>query len=811
MTQAEIKSLVRTLDLTFEEQYVGGAHFDVLLAATTRSVKYDQARQMRKPIVTFEWLVASSGARRLVAMDRYKTPPFLGCIVSITGYMDCAVRTQLQNLVEENGGKYSPDLVQDKCTHLIAAKPEGDKYEAARTWRHIEIVKQKWLEDCVRLQEKVTESRYEVVERVVAPPQVEKWVPPPLVEDDTPWDSHYLFGCRIFMVGYDMAERETDQARKNAMQREAFDVVRQIRLGAGITTKNVDRATHIVFSESTRPEDYHRMRMMRDRCVDGSWLAACTEEKECVPMDDYLVKESKWENMMKNISRLRRNDSGALSTRSNSSCPREEAEETMRTARSSRLNPETSAIEMTRPTEIVTRDTNPLTRENLHRTHVPETRHLASELPPTERVDADKQAESNGPAPSSMPFVERRIALSALLPDEEASAAQTYISQGGGQVVVSRTGREFQNADYMVCPSQPSRDERRILGQMGMTKAKFVTCFWLEQCLMSGDIVPPEESVAYQPLAEDPPLMSDCRISTSTYSEFEKRAIRMMCVLVDAKYSDRLARSKCTHLLTPVAAGDKYDAAKKWSLPVVTKAWLEACLKTGKRQDESNFAPEQETRTAAPAGAQAQARTSVEVPPVQRKSFASQVVGRDLSGLLQPSASPIPNASKPSTPKSVAATTPSTDSKMPNSARTRKKTPLSRASSGYTPGNKRQKTSSARKGTQDQNEALLSEVMEKMDGVENRPDELPIPVPSKTPTRQSPRVPRSRAVGGSSLQISQMDKHETQVGYADFKHSSPRRCSRPDGTDKLNTLFTTTTTMGGNLPSQGNIQTEEWI
>ena len=130
MTQAEIKSLVRTLDLTFEEQYVGGAHFDVLLAATTRSVKYDQARQMRKPIVTFEWLVASSGARRLVAMDRYKTPPFLGCIVSITGYMDCAVRTQLQSLVEENGGKYSPDLVQDKCTHLIAAKPEGDKYEA---------------------------------------------------------------------------------------------------------------------------------------------------------------------------------------------------------------------------------------------------------------------------------------------------------------------------------------------------------------------------------------------------------------------------------------------------------------------------------------------------------------------------------------------------------------------------------------------------------------------------------------------------------------------------------------------------------
>merc|ERR1712159_482595 len=119
---AEIKSLVRTLDLTFEEQYVGGAHFDVLLAATTRSVKYDQARQMRKPIVTFEWLVASSGARRLVAMDRYKTPPF-----SRLHRVDHGLHgLRRENAVTELGGRERGEILARLGTGQVHAPDRGE-------------------------------------------------------------------------------------------------------------------------------------------------------------------------------------------------------------------------------------------------------------------------------------------------------------------------------------------------------------------------------------------------------------------------------------------------------------------------------------------------------------------------------------------------------------------------------------------------------------------------------------------------------------------------------------------------------------
>jgi len=58
--------------------------------------------------------------------------------------------------------------------------------------------------------------------------------------------------------------------------------------------------------------------------------------------------------------------------------------------------------------------------------------------------------------------------------------------------------------------------------------------------------------------------------------------------------------------------------------------------------------------------------------------------------------------------------------------------------------------------------------------------------------------------------MSQLENNETQVGYADLKAAnSPKRSARPDGADKLNTLFAVskhTTHPSG--PSR--IQADEW-
>lgn len=792
--QREMRELASKLDITIDERHAPGDAFDVCMANATTGFKYAEARQLRKPIVTAEWLRASARAKRLVAMDRYKVRPLLGCEVCITGFTDLDVRAKLQRTVEDNGGTYSPDLVANRCTHLIAAKPEGKKYEVARDEAasgrsQIKIVTEKWLDDCVRLEEKLDEAKYPVIERVVAAPQVAKWVPPQVIDDQTPWQSDFLFGCRIYMVGYDAHERETKQEMKNVMHQDSFEAMKAIRLGAGILTKDLSKATHVVCSKYSNDEDFYRVRMAKDRCVIGEWLTTCAGERRCVPMESYLVLDKVWENVTRRMTAARTESASISGT---SGGHRDAVEEPARENRTSRLNPAVATTQEVREPQFVTREQNPLTRENLGRSHVPETHNtLGTELPATELVRSDNQDELADPLKQSAPFADKRIALSALLAEDEASAARLTIRKGGGQVIDSRTGKEFMTADYVVCPSMPGSEERKELSKMAMAKTQLVTCFWLEECLAHGSIIDVTNSVVYQPLPCDLPCMSGVSISASQYSEREKSVIRYSCVLVDAKYSDRLTRQRHTHLITPIASGEKYLAASKWNLQVVTAEWLEACIKKGRHLDESEFRPKPKLE---------------QNSSVQEKTFTPQVVGKDLSVLLQTSEAHVPS------PRSISKSTPSTDSRMRKSADARGKTPLSRKASGVTPGSKRAKTPNGYVNAEDQNKNLFNEVMESMDKVDNRAQDFPAPTnfPIRSPINNRVR----NHAGISSLQLTQNDRQETQVGYADFKVGSPRKspCHRPDGTDKLNTLFAATTNAANerNIQSQGD-NPSEWM
>ena len=68
-------------------------------------------------------------------------------------------RHALMRMVESNGGTFSTRLEQDVCSHLVCLRPEGDKFEAARTWRGVRIVTRQWVEDCVS-QQSTTETPF---------------------------------------------------------------------------------------------------------------------------------------------------------------------------------------------------------------------------------------------------------------------------------------------------------------------------------------------------------------------------------------------------------------------------------------------------------------------------------------------------------------------------------------------------------------------------------------------------------------------------------------------------------------------------
>ncbi|KAK3380474.1 hypothetical protein B0T24DRAFT_615556 [Lasiosphaeria ovina] len=66
----------------------------------------------------------------------------------MTGFEDQDVREHISETIRANGGEYTGDLTR-RVTHLIVFKPQGRKYQAAKTWG-IQTVSIRWVEDSVK-------------------------------------------------------------------------------------------------------------------------------------------------------------------------------------------------------------------------------------------------------------------------------------------------------------------------------------------------------------------------------------------------------------------------------------------------------------------------------------------------------------------------------------------------------------------------------------------------------------------------------------------------------------------------------------
>ena len=89
---------------------------------------------------------------------QYKLPTFTGLTICITGFDDLSFRAQLQQKIDEQGGKYTGDLTKH-VTHLIAFKAEGKKYQYAMQWgKH--IVTLQWLQDSLARGMQLDETKY---------------------------------------------------------------------------------------------------------------------------------------------------------------------------------------------------------------------------------------------------------------------------------------------------------------------------------------------------------------------------------------------------------------------------------------------------------------------------------------------------------------------------------------------------------------------------------------------------------------------------------------------------------------------------
>lgn len=86
--------------------------------------------------------------------------------------------------------------------------------------------------------------------------------------------------------------------------------------------------------------------------------------------------------------------------------------------------------------------------------------------------------------------------------------------------------------------------------------------------------------ILYSPLACNIPLpgLEGYRLCTSRYDMKERQLLRNLCHVLGVKYVEKLTK-KVTHLLCKFADGDKYEAASRWGIHVVTADWIYECAK----------------------------------------------------------------------------------------------------------------------------------------------------------------------------------------------------------------------------------------
>lgn len=120
---------------------------------------YKDLVESKVHIMSIKWLNDCASSRTLAPMEstKYKVGVLHGLTIVCT-QVTVDVRTQVEHLVNANGGTYSNQFVGYQCTHLIATTPDGDKYVAAKKCGRVHIVTVAWLEECVRQKGKFFEN-----------------------------------------------------------------------------------------------------------------------------------------------------------------------------------------------------------------------------------------------------------------------------------------------------------------------------------------------------------------------------------------------------------------------------------------------------------------------------------------------------------------------------------------------------------------------------------------------------------------------------------------------------------------------------
>ncbi|ELT90028.1 hypothetical protein CAPTEDRAFT_225496 [Capitella teleta] len=572
-----------------------------LVAGEVGSKKYLVAANLGKSIMAPEWLDAvyeSSKASFTHASEaefnQWKCPLLRGYVITVSG-LNSSDRQKIKETIEREGGRYTGEMKINECTHLIINEAKGQKYEFAKKWR-IHIVRPDWLNTCIEAGYAVEEYKYKVTEgnpgqgATISTPnssrnlsnvsnlsnlsaismthinetanttmqttfnQTRSVDPLDLLVQNMPSRGDmFLDGCKIFLSGF------------NANQLEKLR--RIINHGGGTRFNQINGSvSHVIIGDRV-DEDLEQIERsgLRPHVVTVDWLVDCLNQGRCMPEESYHCLDATMDTTEQ--SYLKTPKAGRINNNSFAQAPKTvvaSSSDDMADIMSQYLPNNSQAGGSLGESTLLRAAMGTPSQD---RTLVePETLRKDKTYDEDMTQDLSGGGDMTSESQNVKIFAKKTFVIVGF-DGSSRPELEEFIQEAGGKVLPENTRRSIP--DYALVPlfSVP----------VEMTVGEVVTNAWLQMCVQDGIIYPTESNPVFLPMDvdQDARPLEGCVLSISCQEFFVKKAQKNL--------------KGSTHLITALADGSKYTAAKKWKLPALHKEWLIDSLKSGRRLPEVDY------------------------------------------------------------------------------------------------------------------------------------------------------------------------------------------------------------------------------
>uniref|UniRef100_A0A2R5LD61 Putative dna topoisomerase 2-binding protein 1 n=1 Tax=Ornithodoros turicata TaxID=34597 RepID=A0A2R5LD61_9ACAR len=577
-----------------------------VIAGDVGSKKYHVAANFKIPVMTPEWVTKFWEVEQFKlahasspAYDNMHLPTFKGLTISVS-QVAFSERAKLKELIHAHGGTYSGELKHNQATHVALLTPSGEKYKYGRSW-NLHCVHIRWVYESASAGYALDESLYTLLPITESSTPSKSENNPPAVFDCSvipvsslpstlsetvasdvsfqvkdPLEAldlnylskcgQFLDGCSVYLAGFSDPHLERLRRVINLCGGMRFNSYSDGVTHVVVGSEKVDSLERLITENGGSPHVVS-VQWLIDSCTAGKLLGV-----EPYFKPEYMVTINA-EEVSPKVQHIRA---------SHQSTEPVKMDDTVKADLS-------DIVELYRRSKDNTASPQGVTFSNKK-----EIEHISvQECPnPVEEISMGSDVSKGQDDAVETLFSNMLFQISGFKDEDHAILAE-MIEGNGGKILSSKRTQLQEIVKVVPLVTEKEDDDRKC------ERVTIVTYCWLQMSVHEETLLPYHSNPLFKPfrIAAACKPLSDCVLTFSKYEGAEKECLINLAESLGAKCQNFLVRKASrlrqllpnTHLIAVEAEGQKYEAASKWGLFIVTKGWLIATATMGEKADEKEF------------------------------------------------------------------------------------------------------------------------------------------------------------------------------------------------------------------------------